>query len=103
MNPPYGNVIGDWVKKAIQEYLEGDADEIIILVPARTDTAWFQSLVAYPWCAVKGRLKFSDNKNSAPFPSAIFYLGENVKSFFENFEQFGTIFIRLDYMGADVS
>jgi hypothetical protein len=103
MNPPYGNVIGDWVSKAIDEYLNGGATEVIILVPARTDTTWFQSLVSYPWCAVKGRLKFSESKNSAPFPSAIFYLGENVKGFFENFEQFGPIFRRIDYMEVDVS
>jgi len=103
MNPPYGNVIGDWISKAIDEYLNGGATEVIILVPARTDTEWFHSLVSYPWCAVKGRLKFSESKNSAPFPSAIFYLGENVKGFFENFDQFGPIFRRIDYMEADVS
>lgn len=103
MNPPYGNVIGDWVSKALDEYLHGEATGIIILVPARTDTAWFQSLVQYPWCAVKGRLKFSDNKNSAPFPSAIFYIGENLKSFFEEFEQFGPIFRKVCWEEADVS
>ena len=103
MNPPYGNVIGSWTAKAINEYLSGDADEIIILVPARTDTVWFQELISYPWCAVKGRLRFSESKNSAPFPSAIFYLGENVKVFFENFERFGPIFRKMDRLEADIS
>jgi hypothetical protein len=103
MNPPYGNVIGDWVKKALDEYKSGNAKEIIILVPARTDTAWFQTLVDWPWCGVKGRLKFSDNKNSAPFPSAIFYIGENLKAFFECFEQFGPVFRKVCWEEADVS
>jgi len=103
MNPPYGNVIGDWVKKAISEYLHGEATEIVILVPARTDTNWFHLLNDYPWCAIKGRLKFSGNDNSAPFPSAVFYLGENVKGFFESFESFGIIYRKVSYEEADVS
>lgn len=103
MNPPYGNVIVEWVKKAIKEYQEGNATELIILVPARTDTAWFNLLAAYPWCAVKGRLKFSNTKNSAPFPSAIFYIGENVKTFFENFCPFGPIFHQMPWECVDVS
>ena len=45
------------------------------LLPARTDTQWFHNYI-YNKCGVeiefiKGRLKFGDAKNSAPFPSMV--------------------------------
>lgn len=36
-NPPYGRQIARWVKKAY----ECAADIVVMLLPARTDTAWF--------------------------------------------------------------
>jgi site-specific DNA-methyltransferase (adenine-specific) len=46
----------------------------VFLIPARTDTRWFHEIVL-PYAAeirfIKGRLKFSGAKNSAPFPSMI--------------------------------
>lgn len=36
-NPPYGRQIGKWVQKAF----ECAADVVVMLLPARTDTAWF--------------------------------------------------------------
>lgn len=51
-----------------------EADVAVFLIPARTDTKWFHDIVL-PNAAeirfVKGRLKFGDAKNSAPFPSMI--------------------------------
>lgn len=44
-----------------------------MLLPARTDTKWFHEWVL-PYAEIyfiKGRLKFGDSKNSAPFPSMI--------------------------------
>ena len=35
-NPPYGRQIGKWVKKAAES-----SATVVILLPARTDTAWF--------------------------------------------------------------
>jgi phage N-6-adenine-methyltransferase len=70
MNPPYGREIGEWVKKACLEALKGSV--VVCLVPARTDTAWWHN-----WCMlgeirfIRGRLKFGNSKNSAPFPSAL--------------------------------
>ena len=67
MNPPYGRQIGKWLQKAY----ESDAT-VVCLVPARTDTAWW-----HDYCMkgeitfIRGRLKFGNQKNSAPFPSAI--------------------------------
>lgn len=70
MNPPYGRTIGKWVKKAYEQSLAGTP--VVCLLPARTDTAWWQDyctkgLVKF----VRGRLKFGNAENAAPFPSAI--------------------------------
>ena len=99
MNPPYGREIKDWVSKLLEEWEIGKI-EGIALVPARTDTDWFSQLDAHPWCAIRGRLKFSSNPNSAPFPSAVFYLGydedvEGIERFVRIFEKHGTIFQRI--------
>jgi len=69
MNPPYGRVIGDWVKKAAT----GGAEIVVCLLPARTDTRWFHEYI-YGKAEIrfiKGRVKFGDGKQSAPFPSMI--------------------------------
>jgi site-specific DNA-methyltransferase (adenine-specific) len=68
-NPPYGREIGLWVKKA-SEAREG---VVVMLIPARTDTKWFHDYI-YNKAEIrfiKGRLKFGNSKNSAPFPSMI--------------------------------
>ena len=71
MNPPYGRVIGDWVRKAYEESRRGAT--VVALIPSRTDTRYWHDYVmrACEVRLVKGRLKFGDGKNSAPFPSAV--------------------------------
>ena len=67
MNPPYGREIGKWVKKA------SESGYTVALLPARTDTKWFHEYI-YNKAEVrflKGRLKFGNSKNSAPFPSMV--------------------------------
>lgn len=69
MNPPYGREISKWVKKAA----EGGATICVCLLPARTDTRWFHDYI-YNKAEIrfiKGRLKFGNSKNSAPFPSML--------------------------------
>lgn len=71
MNPPYGRTIGHWIKKAFESSKQGST--IVALPPARTDTKWFHEFI-YNKAEIrfiKGRLKFGDSKNSAPFPSMI--------------------------------
>lgn len=71
MNPPYGREIADWMRKAYEESRKGAT--IVCLVPARTDTRWFHDYV-YGKAEirfVKGRLRFGEAENSAPFPSMI--------------------------------
>lgn len=71
-NPPYGRNIGQWVRKC---WLEGQKKDtkVVALLPARTDTKWFHDYVYYEALTyfLKGRLKFGDSKNSAPFPSMV--------------------------------
>lgn len=40
-NPPYGRDISKWVAKAYAETLSGGAKLVVLLIPARTDTAYF--------------------------------------------------------------
>ena len=68
-NPPYGREIGDWVKKA-----HATTNSIVVmLIPARTDTSyWHDHIFGHAEVRfVRGRLKFGDATNSAPFPSAV--------------------------------
>lgn len=91
MNPPYGDEIPAWVERLVNAYTAGEIIEGIALLPARTDTAWFQPLFDYPICFVRGRLKFSGAENSAPFPSAVVYVGPDVALFEDWFHDIGRI------------
>lgn len=67
-NPPYGRQIGKWVEKAAKSNAT-----VVMLVPARTDTAWFHDWIlpfAEVWF-VRGRLRFGGAEHSAPFPSMV--------------------------------
>jgi phage N-6-adenine-methyltransferase len=78
MNPPYGRTIKHWVKKAYESSVNGAT--VVCLLPARTDTSWW-----HDYCIkgeiefIRGRLKFGDSKNSAPFPSAVVIFTPMVK------------------------
>ena len=70
MNPPYGREIKKWMEKAYKSSLKGAT--VVCLVPARTDTIWWHEYAMKGEIEfIKGRLKFGNSKNSAPFPSAI--------------------------------
>ena len=70
MNPPYGKEIGKWLKKAYESSINGAT--VVCLIPSRTDTAWWHDYVMKGTIRfIRGRLKFGNSKNSAPFPSAI--------------------------------
>lgn len=69
-NPPYGRTIGKFMEKAHNEARRGAT--VVCLVPARTDTAWWHEYcIMHEVRFIRGRLKFGDGKNSAPFPSAL--------------------------------
>ena len=100
VNPPYGKAIGKWVAKAVEEntrrpYTEAIGAEIIMLIPARTDTAYWQYGIfesASAICFVRGRIKFKGAKSGAPFPSAFIYFGDREKDFVAHFSQLGNAF-----------
>lgn len=75
-NPPYGREIGKWVKKAYEESTKHDTT-IVLLIPARTETAYFHNYI-YKRAEIRfirGRLKFTDENgiagDNAPFPSMV--------------------------------
>ena len=72
-NPPYGREIGGWVMRGYLAAKTGYADVVVMLLPARTDTRWFHEYIngKAEIRFIKGRLKFGDSKNSAPFPSMV--------------------------------
>ena len=76
LNPPYSRC-REFMGKAAQEAKKGCT--VVCLVPCRTDTLWWHQCV---WTDgnprpgvevrfIKGRLKFGNSKNSAPFPSVV--------------------------------
>jgi len=92
LNPPYGKGIGPWIEKVREEHEAGRVTAAVVLVKAATDTRWFRVLSErYPRCEVAGRLKFSGCKAPAPFPSVLFYLGDEVQRFADVFGRFGVL------------
>ena len=75
-NPPYGREIYDWVKKCSEEQKHST---IVLLIPSRTDTKYFHEFLYKKENVelrfLKGRLKFGNSKNPAPFPSLIAVMG----------------------------
>lgn len=72
-NPPYGKQLSQWVKKAYEESKKPNT-LVVMLIPARTDTRYFHEYIyhkAKEIRFIKGRLKFGQAKNSAPFPSMV--------------------------------
>lgn len=69
-NPPY-SAIKSWVRKGWEQWRLGKT--VVFLIPSRTDTAWWHDYVmeATEIRFIRGRLKFGDAKNSAPFPSCV--------------------------------
>tara|TARA_R110002074_G_scaffold22954_9_gene69727 strand:+ start:262 stop:735 length:474 start_codon:yes stop_codon:yes gene_type:complete len=72
INPPYGRGIESWIKKGYEESRK-EGTKVVMLIPSRTDTKYWHQYVmkADEVYFVKGRLKFGDSTNSAPFPSAV--------------------------------
>jgi len=75
VNPPYNQEIKKWLQKAISEIEKGHVNNVVFLLPARTDTKWFHDYIyAKPKVQIiflKGRVKFRFSKYGAPFPSMI--------------------------------
>jgi site-specific DNA-methyltransferase (adenine-specific) len=99
-NPPYGRNLVNWIKKAAKAFRkawrqsEDGCDELVMLVPARPDTRWYQDIVlkhADAVCFIKGRFKFGRGKrlDPAPFPSLVIYFGPRKELFRDTFVERG--------------
>lgn len=74
INPPFSQ-LSKWVDYIIELYKLDN--EIILLMPAITDTKYFHKLLKETKlmiCFVKGRLKFNDSKTIAPFPTLLLHI-----------------------------
>jgi len=92
MNPPYGRGIKDWIEKAYEESRKKNT-MVVALIPSRTDTKYWHDYVlkAHELYFVKGRLKFGNGENSAPFPSAVVVFRDGLRNAYIDFPQIGVL------------
>ena len=89
-NPPYGKSSAAWVVKAMTE----PCREVIMLLPAYTETAWFQALYAHTLLFFRGRVRFEymgHTGEPAPHPSVLVYRGRRYKQFADAFCDLGPV------------
>jgi phage N-6-adenine-methyltransferase len=78
MNPPYGDGIGRWVRKAHESGANGTT--VVCLVPGRIDTAWWWDYCRFGEVRIlRGRLRFGGGDTGAPFPSVVVIFGPKAK------------------------
>lgn len=90
MNPPYSKCRA-FIGKAATDAQKGCT--VVCLVPSRTDTRWWHEHV---WSSetnsprpgveirfIKGRLKFGNSENSAPFPSVVIVFRPHAADLFQ--------------------
>lgn len=81
MNPPYSREIAKWILKAHETALNGHT--VVALIPSRTGSRWFQDYCLHRECHfIKGRLKFGDSSNSAPFDNVVVVFRPSLKEVF---------------------
>lgn len=100
LNYPYGRGASKtWLKKLVHEYTEMNIlDGALVLMPSRTGAGWWQLVAEYPVCFIRGRLTFGGlGGNSAPFDSAVAYLGPHEDRFIEVFRDVGDVWKRVNY------
>ena len=100
LNPPFSQVKA-WVPKLVTEYQAGRTREAILLCSAAIDTRWWQLIRGYPWCAVRGRLRFSGASNGTTRPSALVYFGKDSRRFIDVFSDIGTVYLQVTPPGGD--
>ena len=90
-NPPYGREQVKFIQKAYDESVK-HGSTVVCLIPARPDTKVWQDLIfakADQVCFIKGRLKFGNSKDAAPFPSALIVFGDS-----HDLSEFGKCFTK---------
>lgn len=102
LNPPY-SATGEWVAALEASYIGGTVREAMLLVNAKTETAWFQTLWEHAViCFVKGRIAFDvprgdtvTTEGNGMTGSVIAYFprddGPGVEAFYSAFHKLGQI------------
>jgi hypothetical protein len=90
VNPPFGELAA-WAEKCAAEAQAGA--EIVLLLPARTDTRYWHTSIAMAQavCFWRGRMRFVGAPASAPFPTALVYWGSRAADFRRVFSPFGMV------------
>lgn len=102
LNPPFGRTVmgrGSNLKhfcnKLESEYLAGNVEQAILLVPANTATSWFIPLWNRPICFPFKRIRFLQADGSPSyrqsFSTCFVYYGQSREQFAAIFRQFGHI------------
>lgn len=98
INAPYSQMAAWASRLAAQVERTGLRREYVALLPARTDTGWWHTLIRtrpHRVCFWKGRIKFlrpdGTPGQSAPFPSALLYWGADDLTFTRVFCERGWI------------
>lgn len=76
-NPPYGREQIKFINKALNESVKNNST-VVLLIPARPDTKVWQDVIfpnANVICFVRGRLRFGNATENAPFPCAVIVFG----------------------------
>jgi phage N-6-adenine-methyltransferase len=92
INPEYSN-IKPWVNEAYK-YFTNTKNSVVLLVPSRTGNRLWQDLIfptANLICFIRGRLRFSNNDNSAPFDSALIVYGINTREEQDLYREIGQV------------
>lgn len=95
LNPPYSNA-GAWVERVVAEYRDGNVGGAIVLVNAKTETAWFGLLWEHAvLCFVERRISFvpgdGGESQTGRTGSAFAYLGPEPELFRATFAEVGVI------------
>jgi phage N-6-adenine-methyltransferase len=69
MNPPYGDEIAAWIKKAYDAALAGVT--VVALVPVRSSNEWWQWVIAGEVRFIRKKVQFVGAPYNSMFPNAI--------------------------------
>jgi hypothetical protein len=92
LNPPYGDLVGQFINKLSAERAAGRAQAAICVVNAHcTDTEWFRQLWSGCLCFTDHRINFTgDEARSGSTHGSVFvYFGPDRGEFAQVFRQFG--------------
>lgn len=83
VNPPYSAQL-TWLRRAHEQWQVGNVETVVCLVPARTDSRWFQEIlsVAADIYLLKGRVRFLNLQGKGqhtPFALMVVALGATAK------------------------